>query len=720
MGSMPDYSVSFGEKVGRRVSVVAGAKGIWRFSFECGDRPVRPGGAVKLFCEVPRIWLCGVYQTQTPQSPGYVSVEGADGLVCEVVKVPSEWKQLDWAVISLPEGMKKGQKLTVTFGSVQHLCYVVAHKYKYAPVSWRVDYDATGEFYRFWPPIVLKVVPGRAAKMKLVVPSEAVGGKSLRVRGRIEDKNSNIGASYEKPIRLQLLDENFEPLAGYEDTVVANNEGIIDFSQWNAPEKSSVYRVRAETDSLPVCVSNAVEVRNENRHTTLWGDCHAHSMWADGVGTIDDNFRYARDQAFLDVFGLSEHLNNNEEFDTFPQFKPGTDYSLLGPHVADAVGQYHEPGSFITILSAEYSPSFKTEGPKGDFCIYTESDDFGDLPMARKCPDLLGMAKKNNCICIPHVGGHILPWDIFPIDTDVTPLLEIAAMHGHFERFAQEALQLGHRMGFVGMADGHFGMPGYDNWPRHGRTPKLKHRNFSTQSAITGYIVDSFTREAVFAAMRQRRTYATTGERILLHFSIQDAPMGAEVSSETNPVLRISVHGTSPLALIEIVRGDRRVLQKKGDGAYDSVFSWTDETPISGDTWYYVRVTQEDFAIAWSSPIWVHYSGPGGVDPESAATSLPAWNDPPFWPPNLPETVDPAHTERLRKIFADRELTNRFVNLRQTGVHYENRGRFARFLATDAELGGKTVHIHLFIDFEDDRLYIFEGEPDYGVIYKWE
>jgi hypothetical protein len=42
------------------------------------------------------------------------------------------------------------------------------------------------------------------------------------------------------------------------------------------------------------------------------------------------------------------------------------------------------------------------------------------------------------------------------------------------------------------------------------------------------------------------------------------------------------------------------------------------------------------------------------------------------------------------------------------------------FLARDAELGGKTVHIHLFVDFEDDRLYIFEGVPDYGVIYKWE
>jgi hypothetical protein len=442
-------------------------------------------------------------------------------------------------------------------------------------------------------------------------------------------------------------------------------------------------------------------------------------MWADGVGTIDENYLYARDEAMLDVFGLSEHLNNNVEFDTFPQYKPGTDWSLLGPHMADAVRRYHQAGRFVTLLAAEYSPSFQTDQPKGDFCIYSPGEDFGDMPMARECPHMLQLAKRMGCVCIPHVGGHILPWEQFPIDLAVTPLLEIAAMHGHFERFAQEALQQGHKMGFVGMADGHFGMPGYDNWSLHGRTPKVEYRNYSSQSAITAFVADQLTREAIFEAMRARRTYATTGQRVGLRFEINGEPMGSEIQCNALPELQVEVNGSAPIALVEIIRGDRRVLQERGEGRYDITLGWTDPAPVKGETWYYVRVTQEDSTFAWTSPIWVDCRCDECVSPEQTR-QLPAWNDPPYWPPAQPASVQPEYVQRLTDIFEKRSLTERFVDVEPYGVYRENRGRYAMFLARDAELGGKTVHIHLFVDFEDDRLYIFEGVPDYGVIYKWE
>ena len=717
---VPLYEVAFAGHRGRKVDIPAATQGIWRWTFRCGRRAIAPGGAVRLRCEVPRIWMRPLLQKDSPDKPGFVGVEASDGVAAELIEIPTNWKDIDWATVRLPDGLQQGQQVTVQFGSPAHPLHAVAHKYRYAPVSWMADHEATGQFYRTWPPMVVRVVPGPAAKLNVVIPADAAAGEPLRIRGRVEDAHSNVGARHDGEIRLRLLNAEGRPVQGFEQSVYPNARGLFEWPGWQVDEPG-LYRVEAAAEGLDAGVSNAAVVHPAApARTLLWGDAHAHSMWADGVGTIDDNFLYARDEAMLDVFGLSEHLNNNEAFDTFPQYKEGTDYSLLGPHVADAVRRYYEPGRFVTLLSAEYSPSFKTHEPKGDFCIYPPSDDFGDLPMARECPDMLALARRHGCLCIPHVGGHIIPWEVFPIDPDVTPVLEIAAMHGRFERFAQEALQQGYRMGFVGMADGHFGMPGYDNWPLHGRTPFVKHRNYSQQGAITAFVVDEPTREGVLEAMRRRRCYATTGQRIGLDFTVGGAAMGGELSTAEAPTLHIEARGAGPIALVEVIRGDRRVLRVEGQGRWDVTVDWTDPAPLAGPTWYYVRVTQEDNAIAWSSPIWVDYTGPGGATAADAAATLPAWNDGPYWPEPRPETADPAHLARLRQILAERELTDRFIDIRHLGTFPEPRGRFALFHATDAGNHDKLVHIHLYVDFADDRLYIFEGASDYGAIYKWE
>ncbi|MFW5860294.1 MAG: DUF3604 domain-containing protein [Planctomycetota bacterium] len=321
-------------------------------------------------------------------------------------------------------------------------------------------------------------------------------------------------------------------------------------------------------------------------------------------------------------------------------------------------------------------------------------------------------------LCIPHVGGHILPWEHFPLDTAVVPLLEITAMHGRFERFAQEALQFGYKLGFVGMSDGHFGRPGYDNWSQHGRTPGVRHRNYSAIGGITGYLVDTFTREAILDAMRSRRTIATSGARIAIALDADGHPMGSEYTTDAPPQLRISVNGSGPIDLIEIIRGDRRALRHQCDGACDCELDWTDPTPLRGETWYYIRVTQRDNAIAWTSPVWVTCTAPTAIDP--TADELPAWDAPPHWPPDDPQSADPAHTRRLADIFAKRGLSERFRQIEARGLFTEQRGRYACFRARDTERDDKIVRIHLYVDFPDDRLYIVDGESEYGQYYKWE
>ena len=119
-----------------------------------------------------------------------------------------------------------------------------------------------------------------------------------------------------------------------------------------------------------------------------------------------------------------------------------------------------------------------------------------------------------------------------------------------------------------------------------------------------------------------RRCYATTGDRIIVDFRLNRFPMGSEIVLSERPelvsarTLEISVHGTSKIGSIEIVRNNVDVFTVHPDGM-DCEFEWMDMDVLAevnlppGEhssvpfTFYYLRVTQEDQQMAWASPIWI-------------------------------------------------------------------------------------------------------------------
>ena len=140
---------------------------------------------------------------------------------------------------------------------------------------------------------------------------------------------------------------------------------------------------------------------------------------------------------------------------------------------------------------------------------------------------------------------------------------------------------------------------------------------------LTAVYTDSLEHSALFAALRERRCYATTGARILLQFEVNDYEMGRLVEVEEDSQLMVQerhikarVYGTAPVDRIEVIRNNMEVCTYKGDGM-DVAFSWADQQDLSkialprvlrggGLTcYYYVRVIQTDGEIAWSSPIWL-------------------------------------------------------------------------------------------------------------------
>lgn len=118
--------------------------------------------------------------------------------------------------------------------------------------------------------------------------------------------------------------------------------------------------------------------------------------------------------------------------------------------------------------------------------------------------------------------------------------------------------------------------------------------------------------EALFHALRSRRTYATSGPRILLDFTLNgEYPMGSEVSLPplTNRTFEITIRRTAPVERVEIIHQGAVLAVLETNGTPDLDLRWTDprcDAPLD-NSHYYVRIRQIDGHCAWSSPIWIDY-----------------------------------------------------------------------------------------------------------------
>ena len=125
----------------------------------------------------------------------------------------------------------------------------------------------------------------------------------------------------------------------------------------------------------------------------------------------------------------------------------------------------------------------------------------------------------------------------------------------------------------------------------------------------------------MFEALQNRSCYATTGARIIVGFYIAGQKMGSELSTAQKTGLHVNRHisgyvaGTTKLQRVEIIRNGKVLHTIKPKDQYHIDYTYDDMDEFSKVTldskgkppfaYYYLRVTQEDGHVAWSSPIWI-------------------------------------------------------------------------------------------------------------------
>ena len=113
------------------------------------------------------------------------------------------------------------------------------------------------------------------------------------------------------------------------------------------------------------------------------------------------------------------------------------------------------------------------------------------------------------------------------------------------------------------------------------------------------------TRDAILRAYRERHVYGTTNARIRLLFTGNGALMGSILPAVPERTLFVDVAGENALKKIDLFRNGELLKRFVPEGkAFSCELTVTEDEPA----YYYVRATQVDNHIAWSSPIW--FEGP--------------------------------------------------------------------------------------------------------------
>lgn len=615
-----------------------------QFVFTSGATGLRPGGGFRIELPVaygetePYFWSRP--QTEVPDGLGYVRASSPDG-----AKVTMKLYGIAGGIIESDvqgDGLKPGERILVDYyGLVQSISRKIEFR-----SEWRESRQTPWRSLEGAPS--MRILPAEPATLVVLVPAETVRGADVDVALIFLDKFGNRASGYVGTIRLSSTDTKATIPELYRFTPSDSGIHVFRGIKFNT---AGFQRITATDQNLVGRSNYSLVLDSPPVLRRYFGDTHFHTgtgtrnrgfvsppdtegpvgdinstslarfaginLGGDHRGnftTEEEAYSYVRDVVRLDFASASEH--DAELFDSLAWTESQT--------IAD---RFNDPGRFTTFYAYEWT------NPAGHHIVeYKERG--GKVLAHRDYPTLSalwnGLDRQGvPALTIPHVTwpdpGHRIWQQVNNIYRKVGEIYSL--WNGRFlvqpnddpQRFElgpenawsyQYAWTKGHRIGVIGSTDNHLGHPGANNFTIY------------TQHAggIAVALARGNSREELWDAFTHRRTYATTGTRIWLDFSMDGHPMGEEYETGRPPTISARAAGTNTVRTLEVVRhstdGFRTIYTAQPDSEIVQV-SFVDST-FTADSMYYVRVTQvEEYPgrpfststseMAWSSPIWVKY-----------------------------------------------------------------------------------------------------------------
>jgi hypothetical protein len=473
--------------------------------------------------------------------------------------------------------------------------------------------------------------------IKVLTPSFVAKNKRFDVVLRFEDEYGNLTNDADEETLIELSYENlrenlnwklFIPETGFIalPNLYFNEEGVYTIQLLNTTTKE-VFR------------SSPIKCFPDNNKNLFWGLIHGESERYDSTENIDNCLRHMRDEKALNFFGVSpfesaeetsndtwKHLITNiTEFDEDERFTSFMGFQWMGSTPDEGLRQFLYLKDGKQILRKKEAKNntlkkiYKSFNPKELLSIPSLTMaqgyeyDFKDFsPEFERVVEIYNAWGSSECTAKE---GNSRP---------IKGTVKTGGAPESAKGSIQKALQQNCRFGFVA--------GGLDDRGVYSDLFDSDQAQYSP--GLTAVIAKAQTHEAIAEALYNRSCYATTGERIIIGFYIAGFPMGSEINTADKPGLAINRHisgyvaGTTALEKVEVICNGKVVKSLDIPRGYALQFAWDHMTPIEklaitpGDKkppflYYYIRVTQEDGHMAWSSPIWID------ILPRSAAKIVP-------------------------------------------------------------------------------------------------
>ncbi len=584
-------------------------------------RPIAKGGSLRV--TIPHLFTTP--QIDDPALPGYVCVETTPPTACSIeidVRYTCVFYENGHTgkygkniFVRFDEAVPEGSRLELTYGSMSHGAMGARAPYFGCVVYFLAAIDPTGgrgaplTGYRLLAEqLGVEIVGKKATAARIVIPSVANVGEMTGALLMVDAKGS-VDRSFEGEVGLFTETPGVEVERSVRFR--AGDRGVKTFHIKNPAGKACV--VETSWDGGYGASNPCVPPRADGMRV-FWGDYHVHTYASDGLGTARESFAHARDNARLDFAAVTDHEGFTKE---------QLDYMRA------AADEVYAPGRFAPLFGFE----FTVHELPNDYCLISPDPDLNideliSHPVRHKaysspvltCDEFYRMMERKDLIIIPHL--HVGNGGIFEREPPKNlRLAEIYSCWGNHEyegcplpsfgndhkrNTIRALLDKGWRCGFTAGSDGHAGQGATTDWLRSRQRYK---------SGLTAVVAEDLTRESLWEALRARRTYATTGVRIYMDFSVNGFPMGSElILRKGDPItIRIKTHGSVNDYLVELF--ENGVVKEIFD-----VITYPYPPPLGGNGiiekeltienvtdshWYYIRVSQRDGNLAWSSPIWV-------------------------------------------------------------------------------------------------------------------
>lgn len=456
--------------------------------------------------------------------------------------------------------------------------------------------------------------------MRILVPSLLAKNQRFDIMVRFEDAYGNLTGNAPEGTLVELSYEQLRENINWK--LFVPETGFITLPNLYFNEEG-IYRIQLKNLSTnDIYFSSPILCKPFTSNQMFWGSFRSEFEIYDCSENAESAIRYARDDDALQFMSTSPFESDEE-----------TPVEIW-KHVAAQVAEFNEDERFTTFSGFQYQAE---EGLRT--LVYSKDN----KALLRKNDTKSNSLKKiyrshtpKDFISIP---SFTMAKGVHTDFSDFTPeyekVVEIYNAWGSSECTAKEgntrpivskskkgfnetsegsvrsALNRGFRFGFV--AGGH------DDRGIFAHLYETDQEQYTP--GVTAIVSEGLTRDQLFAAMTRRSTFATTGPRMLVDIQIAKQPMGISLSTKEKPGLSYNRHieitavGTEPLTKVELIRNGEVAKTFKPDSSmetitYDdmeklegiSLRSEEDNTPF---TYYYVRLTQEDGHMAWSSPIWI-------------------------------------------------------------------------------------------------------------------